>query len=140
MFFSDISILDKLAERLTGPMHFRFILQPLVAILLGIRDGRLDAEAGNPPFVLEWFFSPQNRSEQIQSALKTLMKPVLFGIILDSLAQYILFKHINPGGAFMVGTFVMAVPYSLAREITNRIVRKNMLKKQADLSKSVNKD
>ncbi len=141
MFLSYMTILDKLAERLTGPMHFRFIFQPFVAILLGIRDGRQDAKVGNPPFLLNFFYSPYNREQQIQSAIKTLIKPVLFGIILDSLAQYMIFKQINPGGAFTVGTFVLALPYSLAREIANRIVRKNLLKKnETDLPQSGNEN
>jgi hypothetical protein len=40
-----------LLARLSGPGAFRFVLQPLVAVLLGIRDGRADAKAGRPPYL-----------------------------------------------------------------------------------------
>jgi len=32
--------------RFDGPLHFRFIAQPLMAILLAMRDGWRDARAG----------------------------------------------------------------------------------------------
>jgi len=35
--------LKRVFARLTGPLNFRFVLQPLLAILLGIRDGLHDA-------------------------------------------------------------------------------------------------
>ena len=46
------AFLDDLPKRLTGPGRFRFILQPLVATLLGIRSGVADARAGRPPYLL----------------------------------------------------------------------------------------
>ncbi len=58
-FFQDM------AARLSGPGRFRFILQPLVAILLGARDGRKDVRAGNPPISLEiipWRFAARGTS------------------------------------------------------------------------------
>src|SRR5437868_8007609 len=44
-FFEDIP------KRLTGPGRFRFVLQPLMALVLGIRSGLADARAGRPPFL-----------------------------------------------------------------------------------------
>jgi len=44
-FFQDI------LARLSGPGKLRFIIQPTVAILLGVRDGTKDASAGMPPFL-----------------------------------------------------------------------------------------
>jgi len=38
--------LEELPRRLTGPGRCRFVLQPLVAILLGVRVGRGDTRAG----------------------------------------------------------------------------------------------
>src|SRR5262245_41769651 len=45
------SFLEDIPKRLTGPGRFRFILQPLVATVLGIRSGRADARAGRPPYL-----------------------------------------------------------------------------------------
>jgi hypothetical protein len=45
------AFLEDIPQRLTGPGRFRFVLQPLVATLLGIRSGRADARAGRPPYL-----------------------------------------------------------------------------------------
>ena len=42
---------DDIVARLHGPGRLRFILQPLVAIVLGTRDGVKDARIGRPPFL-----------------------------------------------------------------------------------------
>jgi hypothetical protein len=113
---------EHLVARLTGPMHFRLILQPLVAIALGIRDGLKDARAGRPPFVMDLFVRPEGRRRQLKQALQSLVKPLIIAIVLDAVAQYLMFRTIYPGAAVFVGVAVMGVPYSLARGLTNRIV------------------
>jgi hypothetical protein len=114
-------IIDRLAARVTGPLHFRFILQPLIAIALGIRDGRLDARAGTSPFVIDVLFGSENRREYVASALKNLATPVVIGTVLDAVSQYQIFGHVRPLGALLVGFAVLGVPYALARGITNRL-------------------
>src|SRR4029453_17903039 len=58
---------DALA-RLSGPGRLRFILQPIVAIFLGARDGVKDARAGIPPFFWALAFHGQHRREKVPSA------------------------------------------------------------------------
>jgi len=114
-------IINGIVARVTGPMSFRFILQPLVAILLGIRDGLADARAGTPPFIYDFLFRPEDRRRDFASALKSLLYPIILGTILDCIAQYLIFKHVRLVPALLVGTLVMGVPYALARGVTNRI-------------------
>jgi hypothetical protein len=45
------AFLEDIPKRLTGPGRFRFVLQPLIATLLGIRSGLADARAGRPPYL-----------------------------------------------------------------------------------------
>lgn len=116
-------IIDRLAARLTGPMNFRFILQPVVAIGLGIRDGRLDAKARTPPFVVDVLFGFENRREYIVSALKNLTKPVLLGVVMDAIVQHQIFGHVRPLDALIVGAGVIGLPYALARGLANRAAR-----------------
>ena len=115
------TIVDRLAARVTGPLHFRFILQPLMAIALGIRDGRLDAKAGTSPFVIDVLLGSENRREYIVSALKNLAMPVALGTVLDAVSQYQIFEHVRPLGALLVGFGILGVPYVLARGLTNRL-------------------
>ena len=114
-------VVDGIVARLTGPMSFRFGLQPAVAIVLGIRDGLADARAGTPPFIYDLVFRPRDRGRNLKSALKALLTPIIVATILDCIAQYLIFKHVRPGVALVVGAFVMGLPYALARGVSNRI-------------------
>jgi hypothetical protein len=102
-------------------MSIRFILQPIVGIILGIRDGLADAKAGFPPFNMDMLFHPENRRRDLMSALKAILKPIILGTILDCIAQYLIFKHVRLIPAVIVAALVMGVPYALARGFTNRI-------------------
>jgi predicted ABC-type sugar transport system permease subunit len=113
--------LNQMAARLTGPLNFRFILQLVVAILLGIRDGKLDAKAGQPPFILDVLLHSEVRGARLRRAVASATKAVIVGIIIDALVQYLMFKAIYPVQAILVGTLVIAVPYAAARGLTNRL-------------------
>ena len=51
-FATLVDVSEKIARRLGGPAHLCFIIQPLIATALGIRDGVTDAKAGVPPYLL----------------------------------------------------------------------------------------
>lgn len=121
-YSSMTQFLEDLLARLTGPMHFRLILQPLMAIALGIRDGRKDARAGRPPFVTDLLLRPEKRGRNIKEALRALAKPLVIAIVLDGVAQYLMLGTVYPGAAVFVGVVIMGLPYSIARGVTNRIV------------------
>jgi hypothetical protein len=124
-------ILEGIVARVVGPMSFRFMLQPLVALLLGIRDGRMDAKAGTPAFIVDLVHNPENRKKNFASAAKSLMKPVIVGTVIDLIAQYLIFQHVRLIPAAIVGVLVMAIPYSLARGISNRIITSIARRKSA---------
>lgn len=119
-------MLDTLAERviarLVGPMSLRFVFQPLVAVLLGIRDGAMDAKAGEPPFIIDLIVDRDNRRTKLAEVLKSLSKTIIIATVFDMIAQYLIFDQVRVIPAIVVGVFLLSVPYSLARGITNRIV------------------
>jgi hypothetical protein len=121
MYLFSEQFVDDLAARLTGAMSFRFILQPALAVLLGIRDGLLDARAGTPPFIADLLFRPQHRARQLKAAFHRLLSPILIAILLDAIAQHLIFQHVRPVAALLVGTFVMGLPYAVARGLSNRL-------------------
>ncbi len=120
------SLLDTVAERviarIVGPMSLRFVFQPLVAVLLGIRDGAMDAKAGEPPFIIDLIVDRDNRKAKLAGVLKSLSKTIVIATIFDMIAQYLIFDQVRVIPAIVVGVFLLSVPYSLARGITNRIV------------------
>ena len=116
--------LQDLPKRLTGPGRFRFILQPLIAILLGIRGGRADAKAGRPPYVIGVLFDFQHRKELLRSGLESVRDLVAMGIILDAISQLLIYRQVHPGAALVVGPVLICTPYALARAVTTRLARR----------------
>lgn len=117
--------LDELLARLhSGPMQFRLILQPTMAVLFGIRDGIQDAKAGRPPLIWSIVFGLGDRKELVKGMLRRLPGPILVATLVDAIVQYLMFGHVRPLMALLVGVSLMATPYSIARSITNRIVSK----------------
>ena len=51
MYLFSHAFLEDIPRRLAGPGRFRFVLQPLITTLLGIRSGLADARAGRPPYL-----------------------------------------------------------------------------------------
>jgi len=116
------TIFDELTARLSdGPMQFRFIVQPTMAAILGIRAGIVDARSGLPPFVWSLVSRQAASKSHLETALRHLAIPILIATVLDAIVQYIMFEHIRPLMALVVGTVLMALPYSIARGLSNRI-------------------
>jgi hypothetical protein len=117
-----LNILNRVLARLTGPLKLRFILQPIMAILLGVRDGVNDAKAGRPPFLFGVFHDPKGHKHAIRTAVRSLLVPLVIATVLDGIAQYLLFGWIRISGALVAGALLMGLPYVVARALTNRIV------------------
>jgi len=132
MLLLEMDLLDKVAARITGPMSFRFILQPLAALIIGFKAGRLDAKAGTPPFVMDIIFKPEDRKAAIGKAFHSLLTSFVIAVIIDAIVQYLIFHHINPLGALLIGFLMITIPYTLARGITNRTVSHRLKKKGSD--------
>jgi hypothetical protein len=115
--------LADLPARFTGPGRLRFILQPTVAIILGLRGGLTDARAGRPPYVMGLLFDPLHRREYIRTGLATIRNLVAIGIILDIVAQFLIFQQVHPGAALLIGPLLITAPYAFARAVTNRVAR-----------------
>lgn len=118
-FFQDI------LARLSGPGRLRFIVQPTVAILLGVRSGIKDAREGVPPFLWALAFHGEHRRALLRSAFISIRDLVAIAILLDVISQFIIFHEVRPGAALLVGPVLITLPYVLARALTNRIVRRS---------------
>jgi hypothetical protein len=112
--------IQHLGMRLTGPLQFRFILQPLVALVLGVRDGLRDAKAGRPPYLWDLIVNPEGRARQVSRGLASLGRPMIVAVVIDAIVQYLMFRAVYPGAAVLVGVTVLGLPYVLARAIVNR--------------------
>lgn len=116
-------IFDDLAGRLTGPLTLRLILQPVMAALLGIKDGVADARRGQPAFFWSLVTDPSHRPELVRNGWKSIAKVFAVAVALDAIYQYIALRWFYPGEALLVAALLALVPYLLIRGPVNRIAR-----------------
>jgi hypothetical protein len=118
-----LSFFEGLLARLNGPMSFRFLLQPLMALFFAYRDGKRDAREGSPPYVWALFANPEHRREMLRSGWKGVGKVFVIAVILDAIFQYIAFGGLQlRGGAFIAGVLLAIIPYLLMRGPLNRFL------------------
>ncbi len=111
---------NHILEGLHGPGKFRFFVQPLIAIILGIRDGRLDAKSMRPPYFLSLLTASHHRESIAKDGFTSIMKPSLLAWVIDTLFQIFVLSSWNPFQAILVGFLLVALPYILTRGLTNR--------------------
>jgi hypothetical protein len=115
--------LEELPQRFTGPGRLRFILQPMMAIVLGIRGGLADAKTRNPPYLFGLLSNSGRRKELLQSGVAAIRNLLAAGIIMDVVFQLIIYRSVHPGAALLVGPILICLPYTLSRALTNRVAR-----------------
>jgi hypothetical protein len=114
---------ENLVGRVHGPMNFRLILQPLMAVIFAIRDGRKDAREGRVPYFWSLFTEPLHRREQLRHGWKSVGKIFIVAIILDAVYQFIVVRWFYPGEAVAVALILAIIPYVLLRGPANRLSR-----------------
>lgn len=117
------AFLDDIPKRLAGPGRFRFVLQPVTAVILGILGGLADARAGRPPYLYGVLFHRALRGKLLRSGFKRVLNLLLMGILLDAVFQRIILGVSHPGAALVVGPVLIVLPYSVARAFSNRLAR-----------------
>jgi hypothetical protein len=113
--------LEDLPRRLFGPGRFRFLLQPTMAIVLGVAAGRADARAGRPPYLSGLLLGSEDRGRLLRSAVRDIANLVIAGILVDSVCQWLILGASYPGAALVVGPVLIAAPYAAARALSNRV-------------------
>ena len=112
---------EGLISRTEGPLKFRFILQPSVAIFLAVRSGLQDWRQAKRPFFWEFVEDPAIRKELLREGWKSIGKLFILACLLDCIYQVIELRWIYPFDALIVAIFLAVVPYVLVRGPVNRI-------------------
>src|ERR1700761_4559740 len=96
-------ISNNLVARVTGPMHFRLLLQPGVATFFAIRDGLKDAREGEPPYFWGLFTDKHERELMVKDGWKSVGKVFILAMVLDLVYQLIEHRWtVYPGEAVLV--------------------------------------
>lgn len=117
-------IVEDLVGRVSGPMKFRLILQPLMAALFAIRSGLKDAKEGKSPYFWAMFGDAQHRADMIRDGWKSVGRIFILGIVLDVIYQFIVLRRLYPVEALLVAAILALIPYLLLRGPVNRIARR----------------
>jgi len=118
-----IRVWTNLVERPSGPLAFRFLLQPTMAAVLAIRDGVRDARSETAAYLWRVVFDSGNRAALLREGLKATCKIIILAAVLDVGYQAILLKKFYPGEALIVAVTLGFVPYILIRGPVGRAVR-----------------
>ena len=119
------------SEMWNGPGRLRFFLQPVLAILLGVRDGVRDAKEGRPPYVWS-VVTGTDRVQQLKRGLKQIALPLGVGFILSLVFQYVIRRVVHVGIAVLFGAVFIAIPYMAARALSNRLYRPTVRRRRAE--------
>jgi hypothetical protein len=112
---------EDLTGRVSGPMKFRLVLQPVMALIFAIISGLKDAKAGKPPYTWTLFTDPTHRAAMLKDGWKSVGKVFLLAIVLDVVYQYRVLHLVYPGEAIVVAILLAIVPYLLLRGVVDRI-------------------
>jgi hypothetical protein len=120
----EVGFFDTVARDLCGKGQFRLILQPLAALILGVRLGIADANADMPPFLHRLATHPHQRWTIVRESLADAVFPLMVALVMDGILQHITFGRIRPLSALLVGALLVWLPFVCTRALTNRIWRR----------------
>ena len=116
-------VVNDLIGRLDGPLHFRIILQPLMATVLAVRDGLRDERNSEPAYFWSLFTEPDLRPTLIRSGWKSIVRVFILAVVLDAIYQVLVLRWFYPFETLIVAIILALLPYALLRGVVNRVKR-----------------
>lgn len=112
---------ENLGLKTEGPMKFRFILQPLMSLILAFKAGLRDSKKGQAPYFWGLISQKGERKELVREGWKDLAKLFVIALVLDIIVQLIVLKTVYPLEALLTAVLLAFVPYLIFRGIFNRL-------------------
>jgi hypothetical protein len=110
-------------DRSDGPLHFRLLVQPLMAILFAVRDGTRDAREGRSAYLWTLLTNSAQRRYLLESGWKGIGKVFILAFALDVVYQFLVWHGLKPLQALLTAIVLAVIPYALLRGPINRLVR-----------------
>ena len=112
--------LPEMIGRIDGPMSFRLLLQPAMALFFAFRDGRNDARTGRAPYLWAVFTEAAHRRYLLTDGWKGFGKVFIIAMVLDLVYQYLAIGGFRPVQAVATACLLALIPYVLLRGPFNR--------------------
>lgn len=122
---------ENLGGRIGGPLSFRLLLQPTIAVVLAVKAGLADARAGKPPYLWTMLTNADDRRELLRSGWKSVAKVFVMALVIDVVYQLIVARWVYPLESLIVAFILAVVPYLLVRGPVNRIASAGRRKRTA---------
>jgi hypothetical protein len=129
---AQVGFWDSIGRSLSGRGQIRLIVQPTMALILGIRLGIADARAGERPFLMRLARTRGSRWKLFRHSLREAAIPLVLAVAIDSILQYLTLRYVRPVAALLVGGLLVWLPFSCSRAISNRIWRRTHHQHTAD--------
>ena len=114
---------EDMQGRVTGPMKFRLLLQPVMASIFAVVAGLKDARTGQPPYFWALFTDKAHRREMLRDGWKSVGKVFVLALVLDVVYQAIVLRFVYPGEVMVVAILLAIVPYLVLRGLVTRVAR-----------------
>jgi len=109
--------------RFDGPLHFRLLMQPLMAILFALRDGSRDAREGRSAYLWTLLTDAAQRHYLLESGWKGISKVFVLAFALDVVYQFMVWRGLKPLQALMTAIVLAVIPYAVLRGPVNRVLQ-----------------
>jgi hypothetical protein len=109
-----------LERMMTGAGGMRFLLQPLVAIVVGVLMGRRDSHEGRGSF---WHGVRSRREGEhpLFEGLKRVAVPFFLALVLSLVFQFVNMRNVRLVNAVVAAIVLVAVPYVISRDLSSRV-------------------
>ncbi len=111
-----LNFAQDLIGRVQGPLSFRLILQPTVAIILAVRAGVLEARemsSGNEVHPKHWHL--------LLRGILLIIRLVIAVVVIDWIYQFYVVGELHGGESFTVSLILAVIPFFVVRALTRRI-------------------
>jgi hypothetical protein len=114
-------MIEDLIDRVSGPMKFRLVLQPIMASIFAIVAGLKDARSGKPPYFWALITDRNHRIDMVKDGWKSVGKVFVLALVLDVVYQIVVLRFVYPGEAVVVAFLLAIAPYLILRGLVTRL-------------------
>jgi hypothetical protein len=120
--FWETMVRDLTGRGMFGGKHqIRLVLQPLVALALGMRIGVRDAKHGRDPYFKMLVQSHGHRLQILKLGLRDAIIPLCLAFVVDAILQYLILNYVRPMASVVVAAVLVFGPFAIGRGLGNRI-------------------
>lgn len=109
--------------RRSGPMAFRFVLQPAMAVLAAFRDGVNDARLNRTPYLTAIVLGGEGGGARLWDGIVSTARILIVGVVMDVAYQLAFLDTFFPAESAIIAILLAFLPYAMLRGPLARLAR-----------------